>query len=198
MKLEVRVVNKSMDERYLADIARISTGKSDFCHDFPHYNLDDNLRLVRALYKAGHMSIFEFVNIIYLIDAPLFVRDQLIRYRCASYNARSLRRCEPLKIENPETEGEQFYNEVALPFYQRAIDNGVKKEVARNYLTSCAPTQWVVNYNARELFHIFDQRLSPHAQNETRTIVEKMFEEFKYHFPVLAECWSWNGGNKCD
>ncbi|MBR4753053.1 MAG: FAD-dependent thymidylate synthase [Thermoguttaceae bacterium] len=189
MLLRALLINVSMNELSLADVARISTGKSHFDDPNKTYAPEDNEQLVRALFVAGHWSIFEFLNVVYLIDAPCYVRDQLIRYRCASYNARSLRKCEPLPIENPESPCETFYNDVALKEYREAINSGAKKEEARAFLPVCAPTQWIVNYNVRELFHVFDQRLVPAAQNETREVVKEMLDRFSVACPLLARLW---------
>ena len=190
MKLSVLLVNTSMPELSLADVARVSTGKSRFDDISRQYSSEENERLVRALFHAGHWSIFEFLNVVFLIDAPCYVRDQLIRYRCASYNARSLRKCEPLRIENPESPCERFYNDVALPQYQEAIVGGAKKEEARALLPVCAPTQWIVNYNVRELYHVFDQRLTPQTQMETYEVVKQMLYKFTKVCPLLSKLWN--------
>ncbi len=189
MKIQVRIIAQDIKELMLADIARVSTGLSNLFDPDLHYSYDDDVRLVRALYANKHMTIFEFVSTTFSVEAPIFVRDQLFRYRCASYNARSLRHCEPLAIERPETPAEAFYNEQAIPAYKRARKDGAKKEDARGFLTSVAPTQWVAKYNARELFHIFDQRLTPHAQTETRMVVEQMYKIYKDYNPVITSCW---------
>lgn len=187
MKLKVELLTVSVPETFLADVARVSTGRENF--GARDRDADADVKLLTALYREGHWSIFEFLNAIFLVDAPCYVRDQLIRYRCASYNARSLRRCEPLEIENPETESEKFYNDVALKRYREARGAGLKKEDARTCLPSCAPTRWVVNYNARELFHVFDQRLDERAQVETHAIVRQMLEAFESRCPLLGRLW---------
>ncbi len=189
MKLRALLLNVSMHELQLADVARVSTGKSRFDAPERIYSQEENERLVRTLFHAGHWSIFEFLNVVYLIDAPCYVRDQLIRHRCASYNARSLRKCEPLPIENPESPCEFFYNDVALPQYRDALASGAKKEEARALLPVCAPTQWIVNYNVRELYHVFDQRLVPAAQTETREVVKQILDKFSVACPLLARLW---------
>ena len=188
MNLNVRLINVSIPEQALADVPRVSTGRSAF-NGGPFYTREENERLIRSLFQREHWSIFEFQNLIYLVDAPMFVRDQLIRYRAASYNARSLRRCDPLPIIQPESEVENYYNEHSLTVYRQLIESGLKKEDARGCLPSVAPTQWIVNYNTRELFHVFDQRLTKVAQKETRTLVQRMFDEFAAVCPLLANLY---------
>lgn len=188
MKIEVKLINQNIPELMLADIARVSTNKSALGAD-SHYTEEANTALIKNLYKLGHWSIFEFLNVIFLIDAPLFVRDQLIRYRCASYNVRSFRKCEPEPIENPESTAEQFYNEVTLNEYRKTREDDVKKEDARALLPACTPTQWIAQYNARELFHIFSQRLTAETQKATFICVSKMFDAFKASCPLLSSLY---------
>ena len=139
MKIQVRIIAQDIKELMLADIARVSTGVSNLFDPDLHYSYDDDVRLVRALYANKHMTIFEFVSTTFSVEAPIFVRDQLFRYRCASYNARSLRHCEPLVIERPETPAEAFIT-ISDPSIQTSTKGRRKERRRARFLASVAPT----------------------------------------------------------
>lgn len=62
-----------------------------FCYDSGGTREADE-RLIRHLLKSGHGSPFEFAGLVLEVKCPIFVRDQIVRHRMASYAVRSLRR----------------------------------------------------------------------------------------------------------
>lgn len=176
----VTLLNVSgFSELRLADVARISTG-GDFNALTPREDSDQE-RLIRACFKAGHLSVFEFADVTFQVECPIFVARQLMRYRCASYIERSLRRCEPL----PESDSVLIE---AIDEYRRRRGE-MKKEDARSVIPVGCQTRFLWKMNLRELCHVFDERLGRGVQAETQEVVKKMFDALEPHFPILLQCW---------
>ena len=97
---------------------------------------------------------------------------------------RSLRYCKPIELTSDDDWNESIYNN-AVALYKSCLDNGSKKEEARAVLPLCTPTILVWKINCRSLFHVFDERLAPSAQGETREVVREMKRLFKLNFPAL-------------
>lgn len=161
----------------MAHMIRLSRGANPFREGLPDFNYKKDLQTVQNCYRSGHMSVFEFVDFTFAIQAPIYVARQLFRYRRGSYLERSLRYCDPLTVicdVDANLSGDYYES---LNRYQALIKAGLKKEEARKVLPSFTPTQFYVKYDARELFHIFDERLNSTAQSETRELVKMMYDE---------------------
>lgn len=159
-------------EGLAAKVARLSHGQNeafDMCKDD-----ERDKRTLRFLFDRNHLTPFEFLRVTFYVQCPIYVARQLMRYRCASYLERSLRYCEP--IEN-------------VPDYKDAIDAGMKREEARALLPLSTATAYYFTTNMREMFHIFDERLDRHAQEDTRRVVEMMKEETRRVYPYCVELW---------
>ena len=167
------VATNEVDEAKLAKIIRLSYGLDK------ESELERDRATIRNCFNAGHMSVFEFVDATVLIECPIFVARQIMRYRCASYLERSLRRCEPLEANSE---------------YQDLIARGVSRENARAVLPLSTQTQFYMKANLREWFHIFDERLSKGAQFETRELVEGIKTEIWFAFPFYVELWNDRNG----
>lgn len=81
-----------------------------------------------------------------------------------------------------------MYDEIMYDYrYKRSV--GMKKEDARKILPLCTRTQLYLKCDARELFHIFDERLKPEAQKETRTCVKMMKKAVSEIHPWLIQLY---------
>ena len=187
MNLKATLIDGTGDA-HLAKVARVSRGYSYINDDHSH-SANDDRKLVKACFKANHLSVFEFADALFQIECPIFVARQLMRYRCASYIERSLRYCKPIAIDpGPRDKAADAYA-IGLSEYERQLSNGERKEEARMFLPLATPTMFLWKLNLRELFHVFDERLATSAQSETREIVSQMFEQFKTVFPYSAEAY---------
>lgn len=173
MILRATIIDATQNERFIALVARVSHGHFDGV-----YSQEQDANLIRSLYSSKHMTPFEFISVTFHIECPIFVARQLMRYRCASYVERSLRYCEPIEDDVPE--------------YRSAIAAGVKKEEARASLPLSTQTEFCMRVNVRSLFHIFDERIHPHAQKETRDLVIMMKNEFTKVYPTLSAVYEEN------
>lgn len=184
----VRLFNYGVFERYLSSVARVSRGVDPLIRA-PHTD-ESWKRVVRNCFNAGHMTIFEFGDLTFYIECPIFVARQLMRYRHASYIERSLRYCAPSEEgANERVESVRKVERDARAVYDDLVEKGYKKEVARAVLPLSSQTAFLMKVDLRELFHIFDERLRPDAQSETREVVEKMKEIASRHYPYCVELW---------
>ena len=161
-------------------------------------NLDASVKTLRFCMKAGHYSVLEFAQLVFRLEVPIFVARQLMRYRNASYIERSLRYCEPVtrewakEIEDPEAAASPYSSIVAHEEYSRSVyddlvTDGSRKEYARAVLPLSTMTVYLMRVDLRELLHIFDERLTPHCQRETKEVVEQMYKITKGLFPIVIE-----------
>ena len=133
------------------------------------------------------------------IECPIFVARQLMRYRNASYIERSLRYCEPTtrefmkEIEDPESAATPYATIVQHEEYSRSVyDELVKserKEYARAVLPLSTMTVYLMRVDLRELLHIFDERLTPQCQKETREVVQQMYDITRLYFPIVINAY---------
>lgn len=136
---------------------------------------EKDIELLHKLLRYKHLSVFEFSNIIFQIECPIYVARQLMRYRCSSFIERSLRACGPMDYDSGP--------------YEDAIKNGMKREDARALLPLSTQTRFLWSLNLRELLHIAEERLTPNAQAMTRDVVQKMVDLTSEHFPHVIEYW---------
>lgn len=198
---DVQLVWKSPGELALGLVAQVSRGRG-FAEGVVVGDSKESLeKVIRFCVKAGHWSVLEFANLTFRIQCPIFVARQIMRYRHASYIERSLRYCAPetmewaQMVEDPETAESAFsdviyHEEYSRKVYDDLVASGAKKEWARAVLPLSTSTVFLMKVNLRELLHIFDERLTPQCQAETRDVVEQMFNYTKQHFPITVDEWA--------
>lgn len=196
---------------WIAELSRISTKRSNtkFLKTV-HTNKvspaltkeeeDSNIKNVENLMIQGHHTLFEFVNLTFLIeDVSRALLAQITRHRLASFNVESQR------YVNYDKKSE-FWQKFIMPDlsyindasirskaedefkkdieeskerYHKLISCGVHNEDARLVLGSNAPTTFAINMNLREFFfNFFPLRSSHHAQEEIQQLANAMYKEF--------------------
>lgn len=155
---------------------------------------DDRLRsFLLMLLERGHLGPFEHCAVTFRLTAPIFVFRQLFRHRTASISELSLRYTEaPMEFYlhhaidnsycNCVREAVNIYNELTQMY-------DIKKEDARAFLPVSLFSTAYFTMNMRNLFNLWDQRRSRHAQMETRFIAERMLQEARRHFPVIIRSY---------
>lgn len=194
-------------ESVLGYVAQVSRGKGyalepeEFI-SFPYVSKQPEqqqaIKTLRFCVKAGHLTILEFAQLVFRLEVPIFIARQLMRYRNASYIERSLRYCEaptPRAWELKEVDDADVHctinahEALSRSRYQTMIENGERRELARAVLPLSTRTVYLMRVDLRELLHIFEERLTPHCQKETREVVELMYNETKSLFPIVIEEW---------
>lgn len=191
------------EEALLGAIAQVSRNKGDIIDPaFPRgatIDREGERKTLRFCVKARHLSVLEFAQLVFKIECPIFVARQLMRYRNASYIERSLRYCEPetrefmKEIEDPEAAATPYATIVQHEEYSRSVyDELVKderKELARAVLPLSTMTVFLMRVDLRELLHIFDERLTPQCQKETREVVQQMYDNTRPYYPIVFNAY---------
>lgn len=145
------------------------------------------------LMERGHFGPFEHCAITYKLTAPIFVFRQLFRHRTASISELSLRYTDaPMEFYLHAAIDNSFCDCVreAVDIYNELTKvHDVKKEDARAFLPVSMFSTAYFTMNMRNLFNLWDQRRSIHAQMETRFIAERMLQEARRHFPVIIRSY---------
>jgi len=153
---------------------------------------------LRARIREGHGSLIEHASASFEISGiSRACSHQLVRHRLASYSQESQRyvdMSDPEWVLPPDVAGDPDVRAIWHRFagqvkeaYQALRERGVRKEDARFVLPNAAATHIVVTMNFRELRHVFQLRISPHAQWEIRELAVRMLELIYPHAPAVFE-----------
>jgi thymidylate synthase (FAD) len=174
-------------------------------------------RLIRRLWKDGHTSPFEMVEVVFEVVAPIFVLRQWHRHRTQSYSEQSGRYSElenRFYLPDPELIGEQsttnkqgrqpggdiearrmevewlrVHSEHGFREYHRLIAAGWPRELARCALPLNAYSHMFCKINLLNLFRFLTLRAAPDAQFEIRSYAEAMLELVRPIAPVAVGAW---------
>lgn len=80
-------------------------------------------------------------------------------------------------------------NQAAFATYQRLLDEGLAKELARSVLPLSTYTAWYWKCDLRNILHLLWLRLDPHAQYEIRVYADAILDLLRPHFPNLIASW---------
>ena len=184
--------------------------------------------LINYLMRDRHGSPFEHNSMTFYVQAPIFVFREFMRHRIASYNEESARYRElnpvfyvPAEDRNlvqvgkpgaydfiPGTpEQTQIVQEatkhavtVAYQEYERMLEAGVAREVARGVLPVATYSSMYVTMNARSLMNFLSLRTKREGthfpsfpQREIEMVAEKMEEFFAEKMPITYETFNKNG-----
>ena len=168
--------------------------------------------LIRFLMRDRHGSPFEHNAFRFHIRCPIFVAREWFRHRTSSYNEFSMRyakatddfyvpepddvrtqvgkpgayRFEPVTPELAEEAREELeavYDQ-AYATYERLVEAGVARELARAALPVGAYTQFYWTVNARALMNFVSLRNAEFAQLEIRRYAEAVEQFFAEKMPV--------------
>ena len=199
------------DDRTPAQTARTSFANK---HD---KTAEEDAKLTKYLLKHRHTTPFEFNQARWYVKMPISVARQWVRHRTASINEISLRyiqatrefyipeldRCQKQSTDNkqgssieivdhPETCRQIIENagNVAFDAYERLLDEGLAKELARTVLPLGTYTEWYWQNDLHNTLHFLKLRLDSHAQYETRVYAEAMLEILRLTWPNIMQAWT--------
>src|SRR6266498_393533 len=168
--------------------------------------------LIRFLMREGHASPFEHNLFRFHVRCPIAVAREWMRHRWSSFNEHSLRYAkatedfyvpeaedvrsqvgkpgaytfetvEPELAEDTRDELREVY-EHAYTTYERLVEAGVAREVARSVLPVGAYTEFYWTVNARSLMNFVSLRASETAQREIRRYAEAVERFLEQHMPI--------------
>ena len=166
--------------------------------------------LIKYLLEHQHHTPFEHCYFQFHICCPIYVARQWMRHRWGSYNEISARytqvkdefyipsvfRGQDVKNRQGSVAADldnealrQLYEqsvEASFATYNKLIEAGVAREMARGVLPVCQYTQFYWSVNARSLLNFLQLRTDGHAQYEIRVYADAIAQIFKEKMP-----WSW-------
>jgi thymidylate synthase (FAD) len=197
----VALISHCMSDKLIVNAARVST-QGELVLEMDDAFTDADAKLINYLAREEHLSPFEHNSITFYVHTPLFVIQEMLRHRSASFNQESgrYRKLKPVfYIPNAGRpwvqEGkpghytfvagseDQFLSiqhnlkavyTAAYGAYERLLEEGVAREVARTVLPSGLYSSLYVTMNFRNLMHFLQLRLPDNAQFEIREVAEQM------------------------
>src|SRR5215208_7177769 len=173
---------------------------------------DSDSGLIRFLMRERHGTPFEHNAFRFHIRCPIFVAREWMRHRVGSFNEFSLRYAkatDDFYVPEPEDVRSQVGKPGAYTFetvepeladetrdalrevykhayatYERLVDAGVAREVARSVLPVGAYTEFYWTVNARSLMNFVSLRASETAQREIRRYAEAVELFLEQRMPV--------------
>src|SRR5947209_13538732 len=202
----VRLDDAMADDLSVANAARVSFARRKAEMD------ESDEGLIRFLMRDRHGTPFEHNAFRFHVRAPLFVAREWFRHRVGSFNEFSMRYAkatDEFYVPEPEDVRSQVGKPGAYTFetvdpelaeetreelrrvyadayatYERLVEQGVAREVARSVLPVGAYTEFYWTVNARSLMNFVSLRASETAQREIRRYAEAVERFLEQHMPV--------------
>jgi len=225
--MSVELVKSSASDADVIWAARVSTAGDKSLEDVGA-DAAKSEGLINYLARERHGSPFEHTSMTFFISAPIFVFREFMRHRIASYNEESgrYRELKPVfyipskerKLVQIGKAGaytfvdgtpEQFEITVAaiketcnLAYanYQKMLDAGVAREVARAVLPVTLYSSMYVTMNARALMNFLSLRTAregshfpSYPQREIEMVAEKMEADFAKLMPITYGAFQKSG-----
>jgi thymidylate synthase (FAD) len=188
-----------LDDAMATDLSVVNSARVSFGRRKEEMDESDQ-GLIRFLMRERHGTPFEHNSFRFHIRAPIFVVREWMRHRIGSFNEFSMRYAratddfyvpepddvrtqigkpgaysfEPVDPELAERTREelQAVYEQAYTAYERLVELGVARELARSVLPVGAYTEFYWTVNARALMNFISLRSSESAQREIRRYAE--------------------------
>lgn len=223
----VELVRASAQDADVLFAARVSTKGEQSLEDVGA-DASRSAGLINYLMRDRHGSPFEHNSMTFYVQAPIFVFREFMRHRIASYNEESGRyrelrpvfyvpgperkliqvgkagayTFEPGTVEQHELVEREVKNSCTQAYeaYQRMLDAGVAREVARAVLPVTIFSSMYVTMNARALMNFLSLRtmregthFPSYPQREIEMVAEKMESYWAELMPMTYEAFNKNG-----
>jgi thymidylate synthase (FAD) len=205
-----------LDEAMASDLSVVNAARVSFARRKDE--LDDSDRgLIRFLLRERHGTPFEHNAFRFHIRAPIFVVREWMRHRVGSFNEFSMRYAkatddfylpdaddvrtqvgkpgsysfdpvEPDLAEHARQELQAVY-EAAYAAYERLVEQGVARELARAVMPVGAYTEFYWTVNARSLMNFVSLRAAETAQREIRRYAEACERFLAEEMPITYEAF---------
>ncbi len=226
----VELVRSSASDSDVLFAARVSTQGEQTLEAAQDADVDTSRSkgLINYLMRDRHGSPFEHNSMTFYVRAPIFVFREFMRHRIASYNEESGRYRElnaVFYVPGPERNLVQVGKPGAYEFlpgspeqtalvgdevravcteafasYQRMLDAGVAREVARIVLPLTIYSSMYVTMNARSLMNFLSLRTKREGthfpsfpQREIEMAAEQMEQHFARLMPLTSSAFDANG-----
>ena len=225
--MSVELVKSSASDADVIWAARVSTAGDKSLEDVGS-DASKSEGLINYLARERHGSPFEHTSMTFFVSAPIFVFREFMRHRIASYNEESgrYRELKPVfYIPSKERKLVQIGKAGSYTFvdgtpeqyeitvksiketctlayqnYQKMLDAGVAREVARAVLPVTLYSSMYVTMNARALMNFLSLRTSregshfpSYPQREIEMVAERMEAEFAKLMPITYGAFQKSG-----
>jgi thymidylate synthase (FAD) len=209
-----------LDQAMADDLSVVNGARVSFARHKTEMD-DSDAGLIRFLMRDRHGTPFEHNAFRFHIRAPIFVAREWFRHRVGSFNEFSMRYAratddfyipaaedvrtqvgkpgaysfDPVSDEIAETTREELKQiyEAAYAAYERLVELGVARELARAALPVGAYTEFYWTVNARALMNFLSLRNAETAQREIRRYAEACERFFAEEMPVTYEAFVASG-----
>jgi thymidylate synthase (FAD) len=205
-----------LDEAMADDLSVVNGARVSFAKHKTEMD-DSDGGLIRFLMRERHGTPFEHNAFRFHIRAPIFVAREWFRHRVGSFNEFSMRYAratddfyipapedvrsqvgkpgaysfEPVADDVAETTREELQQvyEAAYATYERLVELGVARELARAALPVGAYTEFYWTVNARALMNFLSLRNAETAQREIRRYAEACERFLAERMPITYEAF---------
>ena len=210
----IDVMPRLVPEGQTADAAIVQAARVSYGSGTKRVNEDRGL--IRYLMRHRHTTPIEHVEFKFHVVMPIFIARQWIRHRTANVNEYSARysvvpdRFYMPTVDNVRQQSvtnrqggedpvdvgtaEEFLNyldrcQAQYAEYQRLLEKGVSRELARIGLPVNIYTEWYWKCDLHNILHFLSLRMDAHAQQEIRDYAHAMFALIQPIVPVTAEAF---------
>jgi thymidylate synthase (FAD) len=193
----------------IVQAARVSYGEGT-------KQVTEDVGLIRYLARHRHTTPFEMVEFKFHCVMPIFVARQWIRHRTANVNEYSARysvvkdrfyrpSVDSVRAQSTNnkqggdetidvTTAQEFLEyleraESVYPEYQKFVDKGVSRELARMALPVSVYTEWYWKCDLHNTCRFLSLRMDKHAQKEIRDFANAMYSLIKPIVPTAAQAF---------
>jgi thymidylate synthase (FAD) len=205
-----------LDEAMADDLSVVNGARVSFARHKTEMDESD-AGLIRFLMRERHGTPFEHNAFRFHVRTPIFVAREWFRHRVGSFNEFSMRYAratddfyvpapedvrtqvgkpgaysfEPVTDDVAATTREELTRiyETAYTAYERLVELGVARELARAVLPVGAYTEFYWTVNARALMNFLSLRNAEAAQREIRRYAEACERFFAERMPVTYEAF---------
>ncbi len=209
-----------LDDAMADDLSVVNSARVSFGRMVTEMS-DSDAGLIRFLMRDRHGTPFEHNAFRFHIRCPLFVAREWFRHRIGSFNEFSMRYAratddfyvpeaedvrtqvgkpgaysfdpvDPALAETTREELRAVY-ETAYATYERLVEQGVARELARAVLPVGAYTEFYWTVNARALMNFVSLRAADTAQREIRRYADAVERFLAEKMPITYEAFVANG-----
>ena len=205
-----------LDDAMASDLSVVNAARVSFARRKEEMD-DADAGLIRFLLRERHGTPFEHNAFRFHVRAPIFVAREWFRHRVGSFNEFSMRyakatddfyvpaaedvrtqvgkpgsysfeEVDPAIAETTREELRAVY-ESAFAAYERLVELGVARELARSVLPVGAYTEFYWTVNARSLMNFVSLRAAETAQREIRRYADACERFLAEEMPVTYEAF---------
>ncbi|MBD0291556.1 MAG: FAD-dependent thymidylate synthase [Thermoleophilia bacterium] len=205
-----------LDDAMASDLSVVNAARVSFARRKAEMDEADE-GLVRFLMRDRHGTPFEHNAFRFHVRAPIFVTREWMRHRVGSFNEFSMRYAratdefyvpdaedvrtqvgkpgaysfEPVDSELAESVRETFrgvYSD-AYATYERLVEQGIARELARSVIPVGAFTEFFWTVNARSLMNFVSLRAAETAQREIRRYADACERFLAERMPVTYDAF---------